>query len=736
MENTAENTEEIVRGVIRRVTFRNAENGYSVIQVAVPDSEEQITVVGTCSAASVGSHVVIRGVFISHPKFGRQLTARSITETIPTTIEGLKHYLSSGLIKGIGPSTAEKIVDKFGAETLEMIHRHPEKVAKITGVGKKKAELLIQALKEREATREVEQFLVEHHISPRLAQRIFEKYETRSIEVITRDPYVLARVMRGVGFLTADSIAMNLGFKADSPQRLVAGMCYALEKASDDGHCHLTQEELVQKSRTLLGLSDMYDLEPALKSILADGTAVKRGDAILLDQLDRAEDFVAGFIAQRISPFEKPELNPLTVERSLHAAAQALNVEFSAAQRDAVHFAVKYPLSIITGGPGCGKTTIIRALAHLYSENGKRLLLAAPTGRAAQRMAQVCGLPASTIHRLLKFEPNTGKFRYGIDEPLMADAVIIDEASMIDIHLARSLFSAIPRNAPLILVGDKDQLPSVGPGRVFGDLVGLHEIKITALSQLFRRSEGSSINYIAALVNCGTPPEIPEPDGETKTDAYFLPRRDAEEAAAMVERLVADQLPKKFGFSLSDIAVLTPSNRGPLGTIALNKRLQERLNPAGSHDSEQEVTIGDMTLRVKDRVCQRVNNYNLDDIGVFNGDVGEIYSIDKQARTAWVELWDGRLIQYKLEELGQLSLAYAITVHRSQGSEIPCVVLVLHDSQFTLLERQLIYTAITRAKKLLIVVGSKRALHIACKRMSGHRRNTLLASRIRTLLGT
>lgn len=723
--------EEIIRGVVNRVTYRNPENGYSVIQLAIADKEHQITVVGNCPSATAGSHLVARGSFTTHAKFGRQFAASSITETQPSSEEGLQRYLASGMIKGIGPGTAEKVIEAFGAEAVQVICRNPDKVAAVPGVGKKKAELLHRVFTEREATQAIDQFLVEHRMSPRLARRIFEKYGNRSVEIISKDPYVLSRVLKGVGFLTADSIALNLGFAPDSPERIRAGIAYALDKATEDGHCYLLQEDLEHKTRSLLALGDTVDLRPFVENLITEGDVVRRDQALLLHAIDAAEEFVAEFVAKRRDPFSEEPINPLTAERSLREAERSLSVTFSPEQRQAVMNAIRYPLSIITGGPGCGKTTIIKALAYLYKETGKRLILAAPTGRASQRMSQVCEMPASTIHRLLKFDPKTGSFKYNTDDPLIADAVIIDEASMIDIHLARALFAAIPKNASIVLVGDRDQLPSVGPGRVFGDLVSLKEIKISSLSQLFRRGEESSINYIAHLVNCGTPPQIPEPDGVTKTDAYFIPRSDAEETAQLVEKLISDQLPKKFGFSPGEITVLTPSNRGPLGTVALNKRLQERLNPSGSVDAEQELAHGDITLRVNDRVCQRVNNYNIDDIGVFNGDAGTIFQVDKKTRSVWVELWDGRLIQYNAEALSQLSLAYAITVHRSQGSEVPCVVLVLHDSQYTLLERQLIYTGITRAKKLLIIVGSKRALTIACKRMSGHARNTLLAGRIR-----
>jgi exodeoxyribonuclease V alpha subunit len=461
---------------------------------------------------------------------------------------------------------------------------------------------------------------------------------------------------------------------------------------------------------------------------------VQLDEKIFLKHLNRAEDFVAEFVAARCGETEEPVLAPADTRRFLDAAQGELGITFSAEQIHAVELAARHKFMIITGGPGCGKTTVTRALVSVFKHAGKVISLAAPTGRAAQRMSQVCGMPASTIHRLLRYDPSRGGFLHGINDPLIADVIIVDEASMVDVVLAKDLFSAIPRNATLILVGDKDQLPSVGPGRVFGDLVSLREVKTVALSKLFRRSEESTINAIALMINSGATPDIPEPDGITKADGYFIPRKDASEAAATIEKLVADQIPRKFGIDPREITVLTPSNRGPLGTIALNQLLQQRLNPPGAFDSEQELQHNGVDFRVGDRVCQRVNNYQIDPYGVFNGDSGTVHSVSKSERSLVVEMWDGRLVKYAAGDIGQLSLAYAVTVHRSQGSEIPCVVLAIHESHFTLLERQLMYTAVTRAKKLLIVVGSKKALMLATKRMNSKRRLTLLAERIRLIV--
>lgn len=738
-EDSSEQEQAVLRGSVERVTFHNPENGYTVLKVKVPDEQELVPVVGTSHGVHNGAEIVARGRFTTHPKFGRQFSALSVVPVQPSSAEGLTRYLASGLVKGIGPKTAARIVRHFGGDTLEVIYQEPERLHEVPGLGHQKARMLAKAFQEQKAVKEVMRFLIENDISPLLAKRIHQRFGEKSVEVLRTDPYVLARELKGVGFVTADRIALGMGIEIDSIQRLKAGLFYALEKGRDDGHCYLPGETLCKKALVLLSVGEEVDLTPALEDLIAEGLVTVEENRYYLKQIDAAEQFVARFVSDRTLPLEKPRIGRLKVESALKKAGQELEISFSEEQRKAVVAATEFPLLLITGGPGCGKTTVTRALVKTFLIAKKRVALCAPTGRAAQRMSQVCHHPASTIHRLLRFDPFSGRFLHGPSTPLEiesepVDLVVVDEASMVDIQLGKALLSAIPHSATLVLVGDKDQLPSVGPGRMFADLLSLHEVQSVNLSQLFRRSSTSTINDVAFQINAGITPDIPEPDGATKADAYFLERRDAESAAGLVESLVADQIPRKFGIPPRDITVLTPTHRGPLGTQALNERIQNALNPSSPETPYLEVA--GQPLRLNDRVCQRVNNYQLDDFGVFNGDVGSIHSVNQKDESLQVELWDGRLITYESGVLSQLALAYAITVHRSQGSEIPCVILALHDSHYTLLERQLIYTGVTRSKQLLIVVGSKKALALASKRSMASKRCTRLAERVREQVGS
>lgn len=747
MEESQQTAEAVVRGTVERVTYRNPDNGYSVIQLTVADEEDVLTVVGNCSEAHVGSSLVVRGIYKTHPKYGRQLDARSITPTLPTTNDDLVRYLGSGIVKGIGPKTAQRIVDAFGEQTLMMIQGSPNAVAKVTGVGQAKAQLMFDTFAEKGALDEVRRFLIERDLSDFLVEKIIKRYGTKAIETVSGNPYNLAFEITGIGFTKADQIANAIDserFCVESPERIRAGLVHVLGKATDEGHSFLPREELGKRARHLLGIGDEIDLEPHLESMLArrdERCDIITEDqyGIYLDRLRTAEMFVADFVSSRCSPFDHPEIPEGIVKICLDKSQKDLGLTFSDEQRQAVYYATQYPLTVITGGPGCGKTTIIRGLAAVFKDAKKNLALAAPTGRASQRMSQVCGMDAKTIHRLLKFDPMRNDFRHGPDNPLTIDgedidALIIDEASMMDIELTEKLFLALPEKASVILVGDKDQLPSVGPGQVFSDITSIADLRIVSLTQLYRRGEGSSITDIAHSINAGIVPEIPEPEGGERLDGYFIPRQNGEASLKTIVSLVADQIPRKFGIPREDIAVLTPSNRGPLGTQKLNAEIQNAVNPKEKLAPNDIVVFGDKEYRQGDRICQRKNNYDIHELGVYNGDVGYIDSVNSSDQGVTVELWDGRLVDYSRSDLAQLSHAYALTVHRSQGSEYPCVVLALDKSHFPLLERQLLYTAVTRAKTLLVIVGSKWALNFATKRTSLNRRHSALRARIQDRL--
>lgn len=740
----------VIRGTVEKITFHNEETGYSVIRIAPEgpiegptenlDFEESvvsntITATGITPKIKPGSHVIISGYFTVHPKFGRQFAIIAAAETPPSTPEGIERYLASGLIKGIGSGTAKRIVESFGSDALSVIKGDPEKIASLAGVGKKKARILHSALAQQGEFDQVLRFLIEHEISPTLAAKIYQRFQERTLKILKSNPYLIAREIRGIGFHTADGIALKLGIPHDSGLRLKAGIICALNNASDDGHCYLSASSLIERARLLLGFEEPPDLSDEISELISSGDLKVYRDCFFLTIFHEAEAQVAEFITSRAENSFSEDERARDLDRAIEEAQLDLGVTLSAEQRYAVELADAKSLLIITGGPGCGKTTMVRALTQMFKRSDRSYALAAPTGKAAQRLSQVCGTTASTIHRLLRYDPFSKGFVHNSANPLPFDALIVDEASMIDIFLARDLFAAIPKHCKLILVGDKDQLPSVGPGRLFADLIRSPHVTTIQLSQLFRRDAESRINSVAHLINIGEIPEIPTPDGVIKSDAYMIERRSIEDSAKLIESLVAEQIPRKFGFSGSDIAVLTPTNRGLLGTQELNKRLQERLNPRDKHSRLSLLNIGDGSLRVGDRVCQRSNNYKIDPAGVFNGDMGIVSEVNNDEQSVTVELWDGRLIEYSRKDVGQLSLAYTLTVHRSQGMEVPCVVLALDESHFTLLERQLIYTGITRAKKLLIIVGSKRALGLATKRAQTKKRGTMLVERIAEKMG-
>jgi len=745
---------ELLKCVIERITFKNDETGFGVVKVKRDLEDKSVqgemglqALVGVLPPGLCpGLNIVARGEWQTHPKFGRQFRAWSITETQPTSKEAIIKYLASGVIKGFGLALAERIVNRFGEQALQIIDNHPQRLLEVSGIGEKKLGEIKTAWEEKRNLREVLLFFQTHNIQLGLARRIYNTYQDRSIEIVKKNPYVLARDVWGIGFQTADRIAGQLGITSTSPHRIVAGILYTLRLATEEGNCFLPKHVLLAKTGSLLGIGDEKCIEDCLEQAKAEEGLIEESNGpenhrVYLKNLHVAETQLAEAIRARILPGCQPEkpISPFLVETACEAkfipgdarndlASQPKIITLSEEQKKAITLAAEKMFIVITGGPGCGKTTVLRTVARLYRQAGLDVKLAAPTGRAAQRLAEVCEISASTIHRLLKIDPIKRVFLHDEQTPLPLDALIVDECSMIDLPLAASLLRALPQGCRLVLVGDADQLPSVGPGLFLSDLLSVPEVPRVQLTTLFRRKDESLITQVAHDINSAIIPQIPEPDGNTKTDAYFLPAENIIDAANLVERLVVDQIPKKFGLKANDITVLTPMNQGELGVIALNQRIQARLVPLT--DDLPRVKVGQLEFRLGDRVCQRVNNYTIHQAGVFNGDQGEIIGIDGEAENITVRLWDGREILYNPDVLDQLDLAYALTIHRAQGSEVPAIVLALHDSHNILLERQLIYTAVTRAKQLLIIVGTKRAIILATKRSRSKRRYTSLPQRI------
>lgn len=735
--NNSESTVTL-RGVIKNCLVFKADSGFSVVEFLLGSASESLHLVGINLPQTSGQEVLVTGSYENHAKFGKRFKVKDYQILAHSNKANLKKFLANGEFTGVGPKTADLIVEKFGLEAIEIIKNDPKKLLQVSGIGKKKALQIGESIAGHAETLEVRRFLSELEISPALAHKILNQYQAETLSIIRNNPYQLAYDIKGIGFLTADKIALKLGIKSDSSIRIRAGIYFALMRGLENGHCYLGKETLYRQTLELLGLPHLEDFEAELTLLVSEKKVLIEDEFIFLSFIHRCEVFVATFIKQRTLTEPNFKVTPALAQKALIESEEDLGFSYSEQQKEAVMRAISNSFLMITGGPGCGKTTIVKAIVNAFEKAKKNIMLAAPTGKAAQRLAEVCGLPASTIHRLLKFDPFRECFHFGASnklafdegEGLPLDLLIIDESSMIDISLAKDLFSAIDDKTTLILVGDKDQLPSVGPGRVFGDLLEALPNSSVFLSQIFRQASMSRITTAAHSINSGKLPDIPVPDGSTKSDAYFIERKSPEEILKTLKNLVTDQIQKKFGFKNHEIVVLTPMNKGSLGTLALNLELQAALNPAS--ERQAELRLRDSVFRVGDRVCQRVNNYNIDLEGVFNGDQGEIIDLDAPRMKMMVKLWDGRVINYTANELNELSLSYVSTIHRAQGSEAPAVVLILHDSHFPLLERQLIYTAVTRAKKLLIILGTKRALEIATRKADGSKRQTRLKKRLLT----
>jgi exodeoxyribonuclease V alpha subunit len=703
------------------VTYHSDATGYTVCSVrpvGAASDVNPVTVVGNCAAVWVGEEMRAKGRWVRHAQHGMQFQAESITCIAPTSMEGIRRYLSSGMIRGIGKVNAKRIVDFFGEKTLDVIDKESIRLEEVEGIGPVRRKLIKESWNEQRGVRDIMIFLQSNGVGTGQSARIYRVYGQDAIALVKQNPYRLCRDIWGIGFKTADAIAMRVGIPRDSAVRARAGLLYTLQTQTDEGHCFGIEADLLLQAQALLDIT-VEILADALHEELAAGALVKSGDRIYLAHLAKAEEHVAAKLRRLLDT--PPSFRPIEADKAVPWAATKIGIDLAPMQRKALEMALASKVSIMTGGPGVGKTTIIRALVEIFGIRKLAVRLAAPTGRAARRMSEATGGDAQTLHRLLKYNPQFHRFEHNADSPLPGDVFIVDEASMIDLPLADDFLSALPDSAHVVFVGDTDQLPSVGPGNVLRDLIASEAIPCTRLDTIFRQQKGGYIVRNAHRINQGERFETAE-RGED-SDFFFVPCDDPDQTIAKVVELVTQRIPRKFGFTaLTDIQVLTPMRRNQLGSENLNQILQEALNPTGP--SVQRLG---RTYRVGDRVMQLRNNYDKD---VFNGDIGFIRALDADAQTLEVD-FDGRGVRYEFSELDELVHAFACSIHKSQGSEYPAVVIVLATQHFKLLQRNLLYTALTRGKKLVCLVGSHKAVGIAIANNDIRERRTALAERLR-----
>jgi len=727
---------ESLEGTVDRIIYHSEETGYSVLRLAPSEQlpranltpDGLVAVVGNLFEVVPGESLRLQGVWTDHPRHGRQFRVERCQRLRPATLEGIRRYIGSGLVKGIGPVTASRIVDTFGKDTLEVIDENPERLREVPGVGPKRAHIIQAAWEEQRTIRNVMVFLQGHGVSTRLAVKIYKTYGDDAVAVVEQDPYRMTRDIRGVGFLTADRIAQALGLARDAPSRLEAGVLHTLEKAVGEGHVFLPGTQLVRSAAELLEVSSKA-VKAAIDRLLIDGTCVAGAykpegkpaeTGIYLAPMYYAEEGVASRLGNLL---EEPTSRLSALRRldfvELFASGE---LALSDLQLKAVENAIRHKVSILTGGPGTGKTTALRALVDVLGRGRHSIALAAPTGRAAKRLSQATSHPARTIHRLLGFKPSGG-FERDEHNPLNEDIVVIDEASMLDIVLANNLLKALDPGAHLMLVGDVDQLPSVGPGEVLRDIIASGVAPVTRLDTIFRQPEGSLIVRNAHRVNAGQMPLTPK----GAADFFLFVEEDPGKAAALVVELVTRRIPRKFRMdSLEDVQVLSPMYRSAVGVDELNAALQEALNPPSPHATEKRV--GGRVFRVGDKVMQTRNNYRKD---VYNGDIGRIVAIRSMKQEFDVRFDDDRLVGYDFAELDELVHGYCVTVHKSQGSEYPCIVMPILTTHYVMLQRNLLYTAIARARRLVVLVGTHKAIWLAVKNDRVARRYTGLISRLR-----
>jgi exodeoxyribonuclease V alpha subunit len=775
-EPVVQQEKQILHGSIERITYHNVENGFCVLKVKAQGHEDLVVVVGSAHAVSPGEYIECSGQWIHDRQFGQQFKALELKIIPPTHVEGMEKYLASGVVKGIGPSTAKLLMESFGADVFQIIEKCPDKLLELPGIGTKRLEMITAGWDEQMRVREIMVFLQAHGMGTARALRIYKTYGDQAILRVKENPYQLALDIPGIGFKTADELALNMGVARDSLKRAQAGVRHALQELSAQGHCISSKESLIKQSIKLLEITAEL-VESAITAEVKAGNLVSEEVVLTPDQLSELKSEDSQLIDSQVQESDIQNKNSLNIDDSresentlsdnatpsiqtyymlptLYQAECGVSLHFerllaektrwhdmdvesalpwvesrtgttlSASQRQAVISAIASKIAVITGGPGVGKTTIVNSILQLVRKRGASVALCAPTGRAAKRLGESTGLEAKTIHRLLEYDPGSRQFKRETANPLEADLVVVDEASMIDVVLMHHLIKAIPAACSLLLVGDVDQLPSVGPGTVLADVINSHSVKVVRLTEIFRQAASSKIIVNSHRINQG---ELPLENVEgTESDFYTIIAETPAEIHAKLLAVVTQRIPSRFGFDpIRQIQVLTPMHRGDLGVRGLNQDLQARLNPSG----EPRIHRFGWTFACGDKVLQTINNYEKE---VFNGDIGYITMFKLDEQEVYID-FEGRLVAYRYDELDELVLAYATTIHKSQGSEYPAVVIPLSLQHYTMLQRNLIYTAVTRGKQLVVLIGQQKAITLAVQNYNANRRQTLLCQRLRVL---
>ena len=719
-----------ITGVIERITFHSSESGYTVARLNTGNVKQLITVVGSFANIQAGQTLQLQGTWTEHPQYGSQFQVVSYKETKPATLTGIEKYLGSGLIKGVGPITAKRIVKHFGLETLEIIENQIERLSEVTGIAQKRIAMIQRTWAEQKSIKEVMIFLQGHGVSTTYAVKIYKQYGEEAIATVTTNPYQLAIDIFGIGFLTADLIARNVGVAPDSQFRYRAGILHVLNKASEDGHCYLPESQIVPFTQELL-TTEEYEAESRvifsiLSEMVREEQLVRETDGELLyykPSFYYSEKHLAKLLLQKLET--SLDVDRDRVRNWIGKFTASRRIELSPQQYVAVEMAARQKVMILTGGPGTGKTFVTRTIVTLWKAMGKKIACAAPTGRAAKRLSEMTGIEAKTLHRLLEFDPSQMGFKRDLDNLLECSAIVVDESSMVDLFMAHSLLKAIPKDALLLMVGDIDQLPSVGPGNVLKDLIDSNKIPVFRLTQVFRQAEKSAIITTAHQINRGSYPQLEPISMKATADClWHSGGTEPEHGVQTICDLIEHYIPQAGFNPATDVQVLCPMTRGLVGTRNLNKVLQQLINPPG--EEQAELVRGDSILRTGDRVMQLKNDYNRE---VFNGDLGMVMGIDKTEKEVTIN-FDGRDVIYDFADLNEITLAWATSIHKSQGSEYPVVILPLYTQHYVMLSRNLFYTGLTRAKQLALIVGSEKAIAIAVNQVKQQERHTRLKSRL------